>query len=94
MKFLGCTTDFPTWGSGKEAEIPQGFGFGGQWHLIIELPPDWGNRLLEDTNKPVHIRSQEKGAVTPEETESDLPVSVQESLADAWVKALTTTVLA
>ena len=62
--------------------------------MIIELPPDWGNRLLEDTNKPVHIRSQEKGAVTPEKTESDLPVSVQESLADPWVEALTTTVLA
>ena len=28
--------------------------------------------------------SQEKGAVTPEETDPDLPVSVQESLAEAW----------
>ena len=73
---------------------PRGFDFGDKWDLITELAQDWGNRLLEDTNKPVHIRSQEKGAVTPEETESDLPVSVQESLADAWVKALTTTVLA
>ena len=27
MKFLGCTTDFPTWGSGKEAEIPPGIWF-------------------------------------------------------------------
>ena len=30
-------------------------------------------------------RTQEKGAVTPEETDSDLPVSVQEALAEAWV---------
>ena len=30
-------------------------------------------------------RTQEKGAVTPEETDPDLPVSVQESPAEAWV---------
>ena len=32
----------------------------------------------------VHTRTQEKGAVTPPETDPDLPVSVQESLAEAW----------
>ena len=31
-----------------------------------------------------HIRIHEKGALTPEETDKDLPVSVQESLAEAW----------
>ena len=30
-------------------------------------------------------RTEEKGAVTPEETELDFPVSVQESLAEVWV---------
>ena len=30
-------------------------------------------------------RTQEKGAVTPQETDPDLSVSVQESLAEAWV---------
>ena len=30
-------------------------------------------------------RSQEKGAVSPQNTEPDLPVSVQESLVEAWV---------
>src|SRR5574341_395447 len=30
-------------------------------------------------------RTQEKGAVTPQETDPDLPVSVQESLVEAWV---------
>ena len=35
--------------------------------------------------KLVHTRSQEKGAVTPQETEPDLPVSVQKSPAEAWV---------
>ena len=33
----------------------------------------------------VHIRTQEKGAVTPQETEPDLSVSVRESLAEAQV---------
>ena len=33
----------------------------------------------------VCTRSQEKGAVTPQETEPDLPVSVQKSPAEAWV---------
>ena len=33
----------------------------------------------------VHTRTQEKGAVTPQETDPDLLVSVQESLAEAWV---------
>ena len=33
----------------------------------------------------VHTRSQEKEAVSPQETEPDLPVSVQEFPAEAWV---------
>ena len=33
----------------------------------------------------VHIRTQEKEAVTPQETGPDLVVSVQESLVEAWV---------
>ena len=37
------------------------------------------------TQNLVHTRSQEKGAVSPQETEPDLPVSVQESLVEAWV---------
>ena len=34
----------------------------------------------------VHSRTQEKGAVTPQETDPDLPVSVKESLVEAWVR--------
>ena len=30
-------------------------------------------------------RTQEKGALAPQETDPDLPVSVQESLAEVWV---------
>ena len=48
--------------------------------MVTGLPQDWGNRLLEGTKiKFVCTRTQENGAVTPEETEPDLPVSVQES---------------
>ena len=32
----------------------------------------------------VHTRTQEKGAETPQETDPDLPVSVQESAVKAW----------
>ena len=35
--------------------------------------------------KLVHTRTQEKGAVIPQEIDPDLPVSVQESPAEAWV---------
>ena len=35
--------------------------------------------------KLLHTKTQEKGAVTPQEIESDLPVTVQESPAEAWV---------
>ena len=34
-----------------------------------------------------HTRTQEKGAVTPQETDPDLPLSVQESLAEVWVSS-------
>ena len=36
----------------------------------------------------VYARTQEKGAVTPRETDSDLPRSVQEFLAEAWVSSV------
>ena len=36
---------------------------------------------------PVCTRTQEKGAVTPQETDPDLPVSVQESPVEAWVNS-------
>ena len=35
--------------------------------------------------KLVLTRTQEKGAGSPKETDPDLPMSVQESLAEAWV---------
>ena len=45
-----------------------------------------GKQTLEGHKQnSVRIRTQEKGAVTPQETDPDLPVTVQESLVEAWV---------
>ena len=45
-----------------------------------------GKQTIEEYKQDlVHTRIQEKGAVTPQETDPDLPVSVQESLVEAWV---------
>ena len=60
--------------------------FEGQRDSITELPQDCANRdSWRARTKPVCSRTQEKGPVTPGETEPDLPVSVWESLAEAWV---------
>ena len=75
------------------------FDLEGQWDLITELPQDQGEKnLLEGTNKTLCAPGQEKGTVTPKETESYLTVSVQESPVEPWInsglsQALTTTVL-
>ena len=45
-----------------------------------------GKQTLEGHKQNlVHTRTQEKGAVTPQEIDPDLPISVQESLAKVWV---------
>ena len=52
MKVLGPMANFPTWGDLAKGPIaPRQFDFGIQWDLITELTQDWGNRLLEGTNK-------------------------------------------
>ena len=40
-----------------------------------------------EKQKLVCTRTQEKGAVTPKEADPDMPVSVQESPAEAWVSS-------
>ena len=50
-KVLGPTTDFPTWGSSKGTENLQGIWLWRPVRFVIELLQDWGNRLLEGTNK-------------------------------------------
>ena len=61
------------------------FYFEGQWDLITEFPRSEKTDSWRHKQNVVCTRTQEKGVVTPQETEPDLPVSVQESLAEAWV---------
>ena len=85
-KVLGCTTDFPTWGSGKGTENPQGIWLWRPVGFDYRTYKGQGKQTLGGHKQNlVHTRTQEKGAVTPEETDPDLPVSVQNSLAEAWV---------
>ena len=55
--------------------------------MIIELPQESSETETLGGHKQnlVHTRTQEKGAVTPQETEPHLPVIVWESLGEAWV---------
>ena len=47
-----------------------------------------GKQTLEGHKKNlVCTRTEEKGAVTPQETEPELPVTVQESPVEAWVNS-------
>ena len=41
--------------------------------------------IQSSTNRTLCTRTHVKGAVTPKETDLDLPVSVQESPVEAWV---------
>ena len=60
---------------------PREFDFGGQWDLVTELLQTLGGHK----QNLVLTKTQEKGAVTPQKTDPDLPVSVQESPVEAWV---------
>ena len=55
--------------------------------MITEFTEECGNRLLEGKNNLVSTRTQEKGAVTPQETDPDLTVSVQKSLAEGSINS-------
>ena len=83
-KILGPTTNFPTWGSGKGTENPQEIRLwrpvGFDYRTSIGL----GKQTLGGHKQNlVYNRSQEKETVSRQETEPDLPVSVQEPLAGA-----------
>ena len=88
-KVLGPTTDFRTWGSSKGIENPQRIWF---WR-----PVGFNYRTSTGLGKQTHgghrwdlvcTRSWERGAVFPQETESDLAVSVQEAPVEAWVESV------
>ena len=51
-----------------------------------ELTQDWGKQTLGGHKQNlVCTRTQEKGAVNPQETDLDMTMSVQKSPAEAWV---------
>ena len=52
---------------------------------LPELTQDWEIDSCRHKQKLVCTRTQDKGAVTPQETDPHLPGSVQESPAEAWV---------
>ena len=72
-----------------ELRTPKVSDCGGQWDLITELTQDWGKRLLEGTNKtwcaPGPGRKEQEPPPPPQGTDTDLPMSVQETLAEVWV---------
>ena len=47
----------------------------------------WGNRLLQGANKTLVLQDPGERLSTPQETDPDLSVSVQESPAEAWVNS-------
>ena len=53
--------------------------------MITELPQDWGSRLFEGTTKPRVYQHPGERSTDPRGTDPDLPVSVQESPAEACV---------
>ena len=52
-----------------------------------ELTQNWGKTLRGHKQNLVCTRMQEKGTVTPQETDPDLPMSVQESMVEARVSS-------
>ena len=53
--------------------------------LHLESNPTTTRDAQTAQTKLVCTRTQEKGAVTPKETDPDFPVSVQDSLVENWV---------
>ena len=86
-KVLRPTTDSPAWGSGKGTENPQGIWLWNPVGFDYRTFTGLGKQRLLEGHKQnlVHTRTQEKGAVTPQETEAGLLVSLQESPAEVWV---------
>ena len=84
-KFLEPTTNFPTRRFTQGTENSREFDFVGQGDLITELPQDWGKKHLRAQPKPCGHQDPGERSSDPKKTETDLPVSVQESRVEAWV---------
>ena len=77
-------TRFPNLGIWQRDWLRE-FDFEGQWNLIIELPQDWGNRLLEATNKTFCTPRPRGKEQWPIRDWARLACECQESLVKMWV---------
>ena len=74
----------------KGLGIPREPDLEGQQDLTVGISQDWRKERLHSwrTQKNLAcIKTQGKGAVTPQEIESDLPASVGGSTGEAWVSS-------
>ena len=84
-KVLGHTTDFPTGDLAKRLRTLSEFELEASW-IWLQTSTGLGKQTLGGHKQNLLCtKSQEKGAVSPWETDSDFPVSFQESLVEAWV---------
>ena len=79
MKLLGPSSGSSAWGSGQGTR--EGIGLGRPAGFDLQSLQTLGGHR----QNLVRTRAQEKGGVSPQETEPDLPVSVRGSPAEAWV---------
>ena len=71
-KVLGATTDFPTWGSSKGSEKPQGIWLWRPVGFDYRTSTWLGKQALGGHKKTLLCtRTLEKGTVTPQETDPD-----------------------
>ena len=87
-KVLGPTIDFPTWGSSNGTENPQGIWLWGPVVFDYRTFTGLGKEIFTGHKQNfVWTWTKEKGAVTAQETEPDLSVSVQQFPAEMWVNS-------
>ena len=83
---LGPMTDFTTWEYSKWTENPQGIWLWKSAGFNCRTSTELRKQTLGGHKQNlVYTRIQEKGAVSPQETEPDLPVCAWGSLVKAWV---------
>ena len=86
VKVLSPTSGSQPGGLAMGGGIPRESDFEGQWDLIAGLRQDWGKQRLQSWRahtKQCVLQDPGEGAVTPGETEPDLPASVAGSPAEA-----------
>ena len=87
-KILGPITDFPTWGSSKGAENPQGIGLWRSAGFDYRASTGLGKeRLLRAQTKPCAHQDPGEGSSDPTRDPAKLTLSIWESLMEVWVNS-------